>query len=457
VTQPQDHPAEAPTDAVAKGTKPEGGSQAEAPASDHGAQGGAGPGSLRPATAIETLADLGEWELIRRLGAFAPPGQFADDAALLNLTGGSEQQPGLGGQPGDLVPGRAMQGQPSDAAEACDGPRLVVNTDVLVEAIHFSEATTAAEDVGWRAAAANLSDLAAMGCTEVVGLTVGLVAPASTPWPWVSGVYAGLRQALDTYGGVLLGGDCSGGAQRLLAITAIGRLAGDGSGGAIRRGDGRPGDLLVCTGPHGLSRLGLDLLQGAIPASAADGTIRSQGPCTKAAPPSARTAAATGADAETCGGAAWLDPGLRLRAITAHRRPLPRFDAVRTLINCRPAAVPWRVGGCDSSDGLVAAVGAIAGASGCAARLERACLPVDPAMAGLPDAETWCLEGGEDFELVLALAPAWAEVLIAALPGATRIGDLVAGEAGALGWSDGGPWSAGGGRSGASSGYSHFS
>jgi hypothetical protein len=147
----------------------------------------------------QTLADLGEWELIRRLGAFAPPGQFADDAALL---------PGVG--------------------EAGQQGALVVNTDVLVEGLHFSDATTGPGDVGWRAAAANLSDLAAMGCTEVVGLTVGLVAPASTTWAWVEGVYGGLREALDTYGGVLLGGDCSGGAQRLLAITAFGRLGGGG-------------------------------------------------------------------------------------------------------------------------------------------------------------------------------------------------------------------------------------
>jgi len=415
----------------------------------------------------QTLADLGEWELIRRLGAFAPPGQFADDAALVNLNGEGAKEPGLAGQPDGLAQG---------------GPTLVVNTDVLVEGIHFSEATTEPGDVGWRAAAANLSDLAAMGCIEVVGITVGLVAPASTPWSWVEGVYGGLRQALDTYGGVLLGGDCSGGTQRILAITAIGRLAScadparehavdqaaaAGSTAAatepssrawpaIRRGDGRPGDLLVCTGPHGLSRLGLALLQGAIPASATPGTVPSQGPSMEADEQAPRTAPATGSDSETCCEEPWFDPGLQLRAITAHRRPVPRFDAVRALIACRPAGEPWRVGGCDSSDGLAAAVRVIAGASGCAARLERTCLPLDPAMAGLPDAETWCLGGGEDFELVLALAPAWAEALIAALPGATRIGELVAGDEGVLGWSDGTPWSAGEGKNGAGSGYSHF-
>jgi thiamine-monophosphate kinase len=362
---------------------------------------------------LETLATLGESELIRRLGAFAPAGQFDDDAALLNAGG--------------------------------DGA-LVVNTDVLVEGLHFSEATTAAADVGWRAAAANLSDLAAMGCTEVVGLTVGLVAPAFTPWDWVEGVYGGLRQALDTYGGVLLGGDCSGGAQRILAVTAIGRLGacpgpaehhaadqdaeaetsaaankpGSSAWAVIRRGDGRPGDHLVCTGAHGLSRLGLALLQGDIAAEPA----------------------------------ALLDPDLRARAIAAHRRPLPRFDAVRALIGCRPAALPWRVGGCDSSDGLAAAAAAIAASSGCSARLERTALPLDRAMAGLPDAETWCLGGGEDFELVLALEPAWAEALIAVLPGTTRIGELVEGPAGNLGWSDGRPWPE---PSSGIGGFQHFS
>jgi thiamine-monophosphate kinase len=339
--------------------------------------------------AAETLADLGEWELIRRLGAFAPAGQFADDAALL-----------------------APAGEGAGA--------LVVNTDVLVEGLHFSDATTEAADVGWRAAAANLSDLAAMGCDAVVGLTVGLVAPAATPWAWVEGVYGGLREALDRFGGELLGGDCSGGGQRLLAITALGRLA--AAGGPIRRGDGEPGDWLVATGPHGLSRLGLALLQG---------NLDSTGP-------------------DLAGS---LDASLAARAIAAHQRPVPRFDAVRALITTRPAGAPWRVGGCDSSDGLAAAVRAIAATSGCAARLERGALPLAAAMAGLPRAEVWCLEGGEDFELVLALEPAWAEALAAALPGSGVIGELLAGPAGALGW---------GGSAGqedeaiASGGYRHF-
>ncbi|HBH74764.1 MAG TPA: thiamine-monophosphate kinase, partial [Synechococcales bacterium UBA10510] len=259
--------------------------------------------------ASPTLAELGEWELIRRLGRFAPPAQFQDDAALLQPWPGCE---------------------------------LVVNTDVLVDGVHFSDLTTEPEDVGWRAAAANLSDLAAMGCRDVLGLTVGLVAPPTTPWSWVEGVYAGLTAALERYGGVLLGGDCSTGVQRLLAITALGRLergqgppgshqAGTGrpsSAGPIRRGDGRPGDLLLSTGPHGLSRLGLALLQQGSGGQLAD-LVGSQ---------------------------------LAAAAIKAHRRPIPRFDALAALAASRPAGCPWRVAGCDSSDGLVAALAALAAA-----------------------------------------------------------------------------------------------
>jgi thiamine-monophosphate kinase len=313
-----------------------------------------------------TLADLGEWTLIERLARFAPPGQFDDDAALI-ASGGSDP--------------------------AAD---LVVNTDLLVDTIHFSDRTIGPRDVGWRAAMANLSDLAAMGCTSVLGLTVGLVAPPSTPWSWVEQVYEGLQDALEVSGGLLLGGDCSGGQQRLLAITALGRLPGE-CGGPIRRSAGKPGDLLLASGVHGLSRLGLALLlQESVP------------------------------------GLEQLDPqreaSLRSRAIRAHRRPRGRLDVVEALGRCRPPQAPWRVAGTDSSDGLLAAVGAIARASRCQATLERRALPLDPAMARLDQGEAWCLNGGEDFELVLALEPTWAHRLQEQVAGSVLIGALTAAE-----------------------------
>lgn len=339
----------------------------------------------------ETLADLGEWVLIDRLARFAPPRQFDDDAALI---------PGADGVPGQ---------------------EIVVTTDVLVDGVHFSDPTTAAEDVGWRAAMANLSDLAAMGCHAALGLTVGLVAPPTTPWPWVEGVYTGLRQALDSCGGVLLGGDCSSGPVRMLAITALGRLPRSADGGPIRRRDGRSGDRLLASGPHGLSRLGLALLCG-----------------------------------EVVEGLDQLEPGqrraLETEAIRAHRRPRGRFDVIHALADCRPAAVPWRVAGADSSDGLLAAVLSIARASGCGAALSRRHLPMAPAMASLGQGPDWCLAGGEDFELVLALEPFWARALQARLPGSRLIGTLTGSEAPeGLHWLEDGRAIAT-----ASSGFTHF-
>lgn len=316
---------------------------------------------------LETLADLGEWALIERLGAFARPGQFADDAALIALPSAHE--------------------------------RLVVSSDALVEDVHFSDATTAPDDVGWRAAAANLSDLAAMGCRSALGVTVALVAPPETPWPWVEGVYSGLTAALRDSGGELLGGDCSGGAQRLLAITALGLVDEQMT---IQRNHGQVGDLLICTGDHGLSRLGLALLHDEL---------------------SERELAC-------------LPSQLRTRAIRCHRRPRARFDAIEALHHCCQGK-PWRVAGTDSSDGLLAAASWIARASGCMAALQRDALPVDRAMTQLPQAESWCLAGGEDFELMLALAPEQARLLCRALPGSRLVGRLVAGR-GAVVWADDG-------------------
>ena len=317
------------------------------------------------------LTDLGEWELIRRLGAFAPPNQFVDDGAMVQLDKtGTEESP------------RAACG-------------VVISTDVLVEGLHFNDTTMDGEDVGWKAATANLSDLAAMGCHRALGLTIGLVAPPSTPWKWVEAVYRGMKHALEHFGGELLGGDCSGGKERILAVTALGHLPSVDSG-AIRRTDGQPGDVLVCTGPHGLSRLGLALLLN-------DPDFRR---INQLLPKD---------DARH----------LYCRARQAHQRPRPRFDAVQLLETTRPTDQAWRVAGCDSSDGLAAAVTAIATASGCGAVLERHALPLVEEIAHIDLAEKWCLSGGEDFELVLALEPAWASTVVERLPGATQIGELV--------------------------------
>ena len=301
-----------------------------------------------------TLAELGEAELLRRLARFAPPGQLSDDTSILDA----------------------------------DSRRLLVNTDVLVENVHFSDRTTSAADVGWRAVATNLSDLAASGAVAVDGITVALVAPGGTHWSWVEDLYRGISEALSCYGGILLGGDCSSGNQKLISITALGRV------GPLRlhRADARPGDWLVTSGAHGLSRLGLALLQG-------DPDI--DGRCV-------------------------LTDGLRQRAICRHRRPIPRLDALNTLLEQKPTDLPWRAAGTDSSDGLLAAVQALCDSSRCGARLTREWLPRASDWPSGVRWDEWCLNGGEDFELVLALPASWAQRWLEHQSESRRIGWITA-------------------------------
>ena len=309
-----------------------------------------------------TLAELGEADLLHRLARFAPPGQLEDDTACLS----SDPRP------------------------------ILVNTDVLVDGVHFSDATTSAEDVGWRAVAANLSDLAASGAIAVDGITVALVAPGHTRWSWVEGVYDGISAALEQHGGTLLGGDCSSGSHRLLSITALGRL------GPLRllRNAAQPGDVLISSGPHGLSRMGLALLQK---------------------DPLLQTTR--------------LSAALQELAISQHQRPRPRLDALTQLLACKPAELPWRAGGTDSSDGLLTAVRGLCSSSGTGAQLDRSQLPRPQEWPPGDLWDRWCLAGGEDFELVLSLPPVWADALEQTLPSCRRFGRMTD-QTGSIVWGD---------------------
>ncbi|WP_338441084.1 thiamine-phosphate kinase [Synechococcus elongatus IITB4] len=284
-----------------------------------------------------SLGDLGEQGLLPLLQAFCPPEQRGDDAAILTPPAGQQ---------------------------------LVVSSDVLVEGVHFSDATTPPEAIGWRAAAANLSDLAAMGA-QPAGITLALALPSDRPLSWLEAIYQGLDRCLRQYDCPLIGGDLSRSPTATLAVTALGWVDPDR---VIRRSTAQVGDWIVATGTHGLSRIGLGhLLQE------------------------------------------WVLPDpLRARAIAAHQTPCPRLDVLPLLARSQPSQTAWRVAGMDSSDGLADAVLQICRASHVGAVIDALPLPqaADFDRDRLIQA---ALYGGEDFELVLCLSPDWAQALLTLL------------------------------------------
>ena len=295
----------------------------------------------------QLVKDLKEQGLLQKLQVFCPRDVVGDDGAVLPIA------------PGYL---------------------LVVTTDVLVEEVHFSDRTTTAFDVGWRAAAANLSDLAAMGA-EPLGITVGLSLPGDLAVSWVEELYQGLYGCLEQYRTPIVGGDICRSATITVAIAAFGQVL---PHRVIRRHNARPGDAIVITGFHGLSRAGLELLLH---------------------PEKGRH----------------LDAAERQILVRAHQQPRPRLDVLPYLWETCPES---RIGGMDSSDGLADAVLQICRCSGVGAQIERNCLPLSPALSKLVSVERaleWSLYGGEDFELVLCLLPSAAQILVEKIGGGAAI------------------------------------
>ena len=284
------------------------------------------------------VQDLGESGLLKKLQRFCPQDVVGDDGAIL----------------------------PTDPDKS-----LVVTTDVLVDGVHFSDRTTSAFDVGWRATAANLSDLAAMGATSL-GITVGLSLPSDQLVSWVEELYSGIDACLKVYQTPLVGGDVCRSTVISLAITAFGEVI---PHQAIRRNLAQPGNVIVVTGLHGLSRGGLELLLHPSKGSS-------------------------------------LGQAEQERLITAHQRPKPRLDVLPYLASIPPEIA---IAGMDSSDGLADALQQICYCSGVGARINLSSLAVFSGLtklAGTELAHEWLLYGGEDFELVLCLPRKFATNLL---------------------------------------------
>lgn len=319
-----------------------------------------------------TIADYGEQEILKLLQGFCPPDLVGDDAAVL-----------------DLVPLVSTAGR----------SQLVVTTDVLVDTVHFSEATTPADAVGWRAVAANLSDLAAMGA-DPIGMTVGLALPPSCPLTWVVDLYQGMLRCFshhykphgsDRPPGLfrgIVGGDLCRSAVPTIAITALGLAS---PRYLLQRQGLQVGYQLVVTGCHGASRAGLAVLLEDFPPE--------------------------------------LSPAYRQRWIQAHQYPQARLDVLPVLRSFQDSFSPQRsFGGMDSSDGLADAVLQLCRASGVGARIHLDRLPLPPGLTdwvGEAKAVDWCLYGGEDFELVLGLPADTVQSFLDQVPGAVWIGEVM--------------------------------
>ncbi|MBW4440043.1 MAG: thiamine-phosphate kinase [Plectolyngbya sp. WJT66-NPBG17] len=286
-----------------------------------------------------TVQDIGEQGLLKRVQAFCPSAIVGDDAAVL-----------------PTEPGKS----------------IVITSDVLVDGVHFSDQTTLPESAGWRAIAANLSDLAAMGASPL-GITVGLGLPKTTPVEWVERLYQGMSDCLNQFGGAIVGGDLCRSTVITLAITAFGQVDPDR---VILRSTAQLGDAIFVTGFHGSSRAGLEMLLNS------DHTQD------------------------------------RASLIRAHQYPIPRFDLPE---------FSTRVSGMDSSDGLADAVLQICRMSGVGAKLDRALIPIDPALkqwVSTEQAIDWALYGGEDFELVLCLPLEQAQQWVKLVKGSAIVGEI---------------------------------
>jgi thiamine-monophosphate kinase len=257
-----------------------------------------------------------------------------------------------------------------------------ITTDLLIEEVDFRRAWSTPEQLGHRALAVNLSDIAAMGCRPRF-YTVGLALPRDCKRGWILQFYRGMTALGRRHGAELIGGDLSRSPRGIyLSVTVLGCSVGRK---LLLRSAGRPGDLLYVTGTLGQAAAGLALLERG----------RRRGAAAR-------------------------------RAVEAHLRPEPRCETGLWL--CRRGRASAAI---DLSDGLSSDLPRLCRASGVGAEIEEAALPLFRASARWRmDPLELGLHGGDDYELLFAVPPGAAGRLErdypADLPPVTRIGRLTA-------------------------------
>jgi thiamine-monophosphate kinase len=293
-----------------------------------------------------SVADLGEWGVIAALQARMPKGLstmvgIGDDAAVVSTPSGS----------------------------------VVAAVDQMIEGRHFRHDWSSAYDVGVKAAARSLADIAAMGAANTA-LLVALAVPGTLPASWATALADGIAAEAVRAGAGVVGGDTARAGSVTISVTALGELRGREP---VRRSGARPGDVVAVAGLLGHSAAGLALLTAGLAAPA--------GPAAPAEPaPSAGLA----------------------RLVTAHLRPAPPYDAGPEAARLGATAM------IDVSDGLLADLGHVAAASGASIDIATSALPADPALieaaaavsAARPGAALeWQLTGGEDHALIATFPP----------------------------------------------------
>lgn len=237
--------------------------------------------------------------------------------------------------------------------------RSAISSDMLVEGVDFTRDAMTLEDAGWRAMAANVSDLAAMGARPVLA-TVALGLPPAFDMAEVLELYRGLAACAADAKLSIVGGDLSRSDALTIAIAVVGEVR---ASDAKSRAGGRPGDVIAVTGALGAARAGLELTHGR-----------------------------------------WqIGDELEAAALHAFRRPQARVAEGRFLAASRNVDAMM-----DVSDGLSTDLERLCVASDCGATLER--VPVaEPARALAAargeDPERFALGGGEDFGLLVAVRP----------------------------------------------------
>jgi thiamine-monophosphate kinase len=269
---------------------------------------------------------------------------------------------------GRVQPGSTLLGPGDDAAmvAAPDG-RVLASTDVLVEGVHFRLDWSTPEQVGRKAAAVNMADIAAMGASPTA-LLVGLCCPPDTLSLVAEGLAAGLWAEAAAAGAGVVGGDVVSGPAVVLSVTVLGDLRGREP---VTRSGARPGDLLALAGRLGWAAAGLAVLRRG---------FRSP-----------------------------------VEVVGAQRVPSPPYAAGPVAADAGATAM------IDVSDGLLADLGHVALASGVALDIRADAVPlasrlVEVAAALGADARRWVLTGGEDHALAAAfpagtvLPEGWVEI-----------------------------------------------